>query len=491
MKQTLKTLLSVMLVLAMIFTIAGCKNKSTSSDTTSTGASANDDFFTDTTETVDGGNEESKDSGSSKDSSKDSGKTSSKDSGKTSNTSAPEENKIAGKSWEDVLASMPKKLKGTTVTMYNWNPASEYTGAPAVIEEFEEQTGIKVKWQTINYEVYGTRLSALIASDSSPDLVRTRSPIPQSARQLQPLSTANYDFTDAAWDQNLMEDYTVRGVTYATSLKGTHIGSVDLLYYNKSLISKYDLENPYTLWKNGEWTTSKFLEMCREYKKTAGGIPCTGAHWSSWAELYGIQGTTAFDGNNYRSLLGDAKFLTVTQEVADLFNKENILQYGMAEIFDAGDALFYTGGSVYLRRKNSYFGKLKASNQLYAVPMPAVDGQSTYYQGKDEYEAYGIANGAKNAEAVPYFLRYFLDGTNYDLSSFFGNSQNLEVYNWAMSQENTIWPTYYNGDGEFNNSENGIETKNGSQIKSFLDANAGLVQSMVDKENARLDDMAK
>lgn len=495
MKQTLKTILSVMLILVMVFTVAGCNDKNTGSETNATDAGANDDFFTDTTETVEGedadGNSSSgKDSG--KDTNKDSGKDTNKDSNKVSGSSAPAENKIGGKSWDEVKASMPKKLKGTTVVMYNWNPASEYTGAPAVIERFEKDTGIKVKWNTINFEVYNTRLAALVASNEAPDMVRTRLPVPDRLQSFQPLSTANYDFTDAAWDQVLMKDYTINGVCYATSLKNTHLGSVDMMFYNKSLISKYDLENPYTLWKNGKWTTSKFLEICREYKKLSNAdVACVGAFWHSWSELYGYAGTLRFDGNKFYSNLGDSKFLTVTQEIADLWNTEKLITEGRAEVFDAGDCLFYTGGSVYLRKKNSYFGKLKASGQFYAVPMPAVDGQSTYYQGKDEYEAYAIANGAKNPEAVPYFLRYFLDGTNYDLDNFFCNKQNLEAYNWAMSQENTVWPTYYTGKGEFNSAENGILTKNGSQIKSFFDANAALVQQEADTYNEGIKKLVK
>ena len=33
---------------------------------------------------------------------------------------------IEGKSWEEILAEMPNELRGTTITVYNWNPLSEY-----------------------------------------------------------------------------------------------------------------------------------------------------------------------------------------------------------------------------------------------------------------------------------------------------------------------------------------------------------------------------
>ena len=230
--------MSIMLVLAMFITAVGCDQTQSNSEVNDPNndnyftESNNDDFFTDTTEVIDntapGAN---------------SGNTGNAANGQTSTTGNAQLT-VKGKSWKDVLASMPKELNGTTVTLYNWNPISEYTGATAVIKDFESQTGIKVKWDTVAYGTYFTRLAALVASDDSPDVVRTRQPIPEQLKSFQPLSAADYDFTDDAWDQEVMKDYSVNGVSYATSLKGTPFGNVNLMYYNKSLISKYDLENP-------------------------------------------------------------------------------------------------------------------------------------------------------------------------------------------------------------------------------------------------------
>ena len=124
--------------------------------------------------------------------------------------------------------------------------------------------------------------------------------------------------------------------------------------------------------------------------------------------------------------------------------------------------------------------------------MPAVDGQKTYYQGKGEYEAYAIAKGAKNPEAVPYFLRYYLDGGNYDLNSFFCNKQNLEVYQWCMSQKDTIWSTYYeNAEDTFGDGKTGLLSLQGNQIKSFIDSNAYMIDNRVKNFNNLLSQMKK
>lgn len=469
MKQTLKTILAGLLVLAMLFTVTAC-GEDKGKDKGGKDANANNDFFTDT-EVVN-----SNDEGTGN------------DNAGGGSSAIPDDNKVGGKSWKDVLAGMPKNLRGTKVVIYNWNPAAEYTGAPAVLEKFTKETGIKVEWMRINYSEYVTKLAGLVASKESPDTVRTRQPIPERLDQFQPIDTANFDFTDAAWDQQVMKDYTVNGKVYATSLKNTHLGSVCMMFYNKSVIQKYDMEDPYTLWKNGKWTMNKFLQMCKDYVKASGNASaCTGMDIEEWLQMHGIDSNIAYKNGKFVNMMGDAKLLTLTQQYCDYYNTNKIFNRGQAEIMDAGNALFYSGASVYARKKNSYFGTLKAEGVLYMVPMPTVEGQSTYYNLRDEYEAYAIARGAKNPQAVPYLLRYFLDGANYDLDTFFCNKQNLEVYNWCMSQSNNIWSS-----GWFEpDADNGISKKTGNQVKSYLDSINPAVETQVKKLNEAMAKIGK
>ena len=475
MKQTLKTILSCLLVLTMLFTVAACDESTdtgteTNKGTESTDANANNDFFTDT-EVVNSDEETTNDKGN----------------GNSGSAVVPNENKVGGKSWKDVLAGMPKKLRGTKVVLYNWNPAAEYTGAPAVLEQFTKETGIKVEWMRVNYSEYVTKLAALVASKESPDTVRTRLPVPERLDQFQSLDAAKFDFTDAAWDQQTMKDYTVNGVTYATSLKNTHLGSVCMMFYNKAQIQKYDMEDPYTLWKNGKWNMDKFLEMCKAYVKASGNqVACTGMDIEEWLQMHGLDANFAYKNGKFVSLMGDAKLLTLTQQYCDYYNTNKIFNRGQAEIMDDSAALFYSGASVYARKKNSYFGNLKSEGVLYMVPMPGVTGQK-YYNLRDEYEAYAIPRGAKNPEAVPYLLRYFLDGSNYDLDTFFCNKQNLEVYNWCMAQENNIWS---NGWVE-PDIDTGIYKKTANQVKPYLDSINPTVETYIKELNAAMGKLGK
>lgn len=231
MKNTLKTILSLLLALAMIFSMAACGN-SGGAESTPTDA-VDDDFFTDVENEVET-------SSQAQTSSEAGNKNSDETESAKPNTSSKESSANGGSankpddssSWKGMLDSMPKDLRGSKLVVVNWNPVSEYTGASAAIKEFEKQTGISVEWVTVEHSVYTTRLATMVASNNSPDVVRTRTPNPAWLQSFQSIEAAKYDFSDKIWDQTLMKDYTVNGVTYATSLKGTHIGSVDMMFYN-------------------------------------------------------------------------------------------------------------------------------------------------------------------------------------------------------------------------------------------------------------------
>ncbi len=482
MKNTLKTLLALAMVICMLFTVAGCgdKNKDTSS-----AASANDDMFKDeaTLQAAPSSSETSTGNSTPGTSSESNGSQ-----GGTVTTEVPNENLVGGKSFNDILKNMPKKLRGTKLTMYNWNPANEYTGAPKVMEDFKKKTGIQVTWNTINYGSYFTKLPALIAAgENIPDTARIGYADLNFIQNMQPLSVSKFDFTDEAWDQTMMKNLTFNGKTYGTTIKNTHISGVSVMFYNKAVVDKYDYEDPYKLWKAGKWTWDKYVDMCEDAKDDGMSFGSVGeGHMPAYVGSWGL--TNIYYNaktNKMASNWNTSNWLKVHQTLGKLYNEKSIFGKGREELFDAGGCLFYIGSTVHARNKNSYFGDLKANKTLYFVPIPEhEDLNGKYYQYYTEIEAYGIPKGAKNPEAVPYFLRFFLDGANYTLDTYFGNKQNLEVYNWCMNRENKVISWGYQasnvkGAGD----KNSIDACTGAQMKNFIDSNKGANEKYLKEQN--------
>ena len=59
-------------------------------------------------------------------------------------------------SWSQLLSNMPAGLRGSTVTVYSWNPVKDVSGAEQVVANFQKQTGIKLNWVQGRYDDYDT-----------------------------------------------------------------------------------------------------------------------------------------------------------------------------------------------------------------------------------------------------------------------------------------------------------------------------------------------
>lgn len=124
------------------------------------------------------------------------------------------------------------------------------------------------------------------------------------------------------------------------------------------------------------------------------------------------------------------------------------------------------------------------------VPYPTVEG------GNDkaiwgEVEAYGIPEGAPNADLVPYFLRYYLDADNYSKDTFFSTPTMLDVYETMMEAEEI----YVNYDYALITEDVGMTGEKmchtlvnvkSAQVKSKLDELANMVNAAVDSTNAQV-----
>lgn len=422
-------LLATLLAVLMVFSLTACSKEDTNSadSVTSTDTSAD--------ETTSEANEDD----SSENSSVVSQTESKAESANQTSSKAEDPSVTTSKTWKEVLSKMPKKLSGTTLKIASWNEVEQVKGAPEVIAKFEKMTGVDVKWQVINYGEYTTQIAAMIAAKKSPDIVRLHARDIGDISVLQPITASNFNFNDTAWHKETSNYYTINGKVYAVALQDSLFHQPMAVFYNKDLIAQYDLEDPYELWKTNKWTFDKFLEICRDFRDE------TDESFTPWSTLglfdyaqFLDTGFTAFDGSKYVNNLGDKKLLTAWQQTLKWIEEGVTVQgFWDHDGFNSGKVLFHTTGMISARTTQSYFTKHKANGTLGVVPIPQIAGEN-YNIVAYEMEAYGIAKGAKNPETVPYFLRYYLDSSNYDKNNFFCDKRAMEVYDWYVEKGNFI-----------------------------------------------------
>ena len=336
-------------------------------------------------------------------------------------------------SWNDLVAKMPSALKGKTFTVVSWSPVTDVTDADKVVKKFEKDTGMKVKWTKMGYETYDTNIAALINAGKSPDLIRYISPAPSRMTLCQDLKSATgFDFSGDIWDSRVMKAYSYKGKYYAANLRNTLNQQPTVVVYRPSLIKQYKLEDPYTLWKNGQWTYDKFKEMCRSFKAEVGHAAWMTSRTIDLLWLNDIDLIT-FDGTKYVNNLKNPAVISGLQEV--IGNRDELCPEAAAESskFENGTYLFYTDNIIALRRTDFHFTELKAKNDVEAVPFPTQAGK-TYYTNFQEFEAYGVPKGAKYGTAAYFFLRCYANADNYDESTFFNSERILETYKYLMNQ---------------------------------------------------------
>ena len=473
MKTYLSKVLCLLLCLVLVFSLSACDNKKASSETLPEGYDLEDDGENGGTGTGDNSLADiSDDSGSS-----------------AANSNAAKAVKDADSlSWNELVAQMPSSLRGTTFNVFSWNPVTDVTDADKVVKKFETQTGITVKWTQGSYDTYDTKITALINADKAPDLIRYISPTPSRMYLCQDLKTATgFDFKGDIWDKRVTTSYSYNGRFYAANLKNTLNQQPSVVVYRPSMIQRYKFEDPYTLWKQGKWTYTKFKEICKDFKAEVGHNA-----WMTSAQVdllwFNNIDLITFDGKQYKNNLSSKAVITGLQEVAD--NKTDLCPEagGTGSLIEDGTYLFYTDNILALRRTDFHFTDLKAKNDVECVPFPTQQGKP-YYTNFQEFEAYGVPKRAKNGPAAYYFLRCYANAENYNEKTFFNSTQILETYKYLMGQKNYNFNVDRRITGDAGSHLGGIHTMirtgemSSAQVKAKLDSVSPFFDKAVKQAN--------
>lgn len=403
-------------------------------------------------------------------------------SSQTQQTTAPptKGNVTTSLSRDQVMESMPDRLRSTTMTIFLWeDPKYSYQGG--VIDSFERTTGITVKTEIANKSEYDTQLAARITAGNSPDLVKVVENNPGQVSNLQPFTNSGFDLNDTAWDIDLMKQFTFNGRIYAANLQNTLDRNLMVILYNEKALKKAGLEDPYTIWKKNpkDWTWDKLWEMCDDFVKAN----------RNRDGYYGIMGVQdcyprAFgmalnhydaDKGQFVNNMKNTTLVKCYEDLIDAVTKKWLSPSSDATGFTMGRTLFAAHYSSALEKTNTAFSEIR--DYLGAVPVPT----DSEYQPLFEFCAYGIPVGAPNKEAVPYYLRYVMDGELYNRDTFYLNDEAKEVVESMLASDK-----FYFGNTYRYAIWQQLLAGTASQVKSTMDAYYGDVQAGVEETNAML-----
>ena len=400
-----------------------------------------------------------------------------------STTATTKKQTVQSVSSKDFIKSMPSKLRGTTIKYFYWWDPTKQMEADA-IAAFTKETGIKVQPVVGNYSSFQTELAAKISAGDSPDIVRLLSNAMYQVSSLQPITNSGYDFKDPVWNQQLMKDYTYNGKIYATNLRNDTTAILDpwLLYYNTKTIRTYDLEDPYTIWSKdpSKWTWKKLWELVDTFmteggnREDMGGVTLLNAYNRVFGGFYYKYDSAA--GKWVNTLTAKATVDSWVDRVEKWAKRWLTETPGYAGL-ERGKLLFLGHGPYACRVNDTNFETMKKAGTLGVVPLPSDSPNYPLY----EYTAFGIPQGAKNAAAVPYYLRYVLDRSNYDSSRVYESDKMRKVVEYAVGRTNHVFD-----ENEVYELRTALLGGTPDQVKATLDSWNGVIQEKVDQENEKI-----
>ena len=81
------------------------------------------------------------------------------------------------------------------------------------------------------------------------------------------------DFSQGYWFPNLLERFSCYDMIFLTpsDIDPTILGATHVTFFNKRILSEYDLENPYQMVYDNTWTLDNFLTMVRQVSRDVNG----------------------------------------------------------------------------------------------------------------------------------------------------------------------------------------------------------------------------
>jgi multiple sugar transport system substrate-binding protein len=159
-------------------------------------------------------------------------------------------------------------------------------------KEFAQKSGknVTVKFETIAFAEYNTKLALQLQSSTPPDagwILETSAPAFVEGNLLLDLSAAMKPYNPADFSEPAMELWKKGGKVYAVPFSTSPF----VIFFNRDLIAKAGMASPDELMARGDWSLAKFREIALKVKKATG--------------VYGFQGVDgqAYDARIWHNLI--------------------------------------------------------------------------------------------------------------------------------------------------------------------------------------------
>ena len=302
------------------------------------------------------------------------------------------------------------EVSDKTVTCYF--PGSQATvdkdlNLQATLGVLREKYGVEVEFEFAQAQEYATKLGALVAGGTPPDLVKERDNANLAFiknKLVQPIDSY-FDLDSGLWSE--MKDYVQPSSWNGKVLSMPLEFKIDgqFIYSNKKLFDEAGLDYPSIYAERGEWNWDTMLDLAQQ-------LTVMGS--SGKPEVYGYADQTAYgilssagldlitqdETGKFVGNLGNATLTAAMNFYYDLGpQRYNVLLLG------ASDDDLPNGKVAMIRGNHNKLAFLKDMlGYLDVAPIPAYPDSNTKYVSGGVERSYYICNGASNVNGAVAFI---------------------------------------------------------------------------------------
>ena len=308
------------------------------------------------------------------------------------------------------------------------------------------------------------------------------------------------DLSRPWWDQRAVGQLNIGGRLYCAfgDINTQDNDALFVVFFNKKLIVDHNMDNPYPLVRNGEWTLDKFNQMCRDISKDTNGDGKMDENdlYGQLTEYLGaymffVGGGGRITSNNAENspelvISGEKTTALVDKMLVSMGNREFTLMandyFGKYKnpwddltrpMFKGNQALFYTigmGTADLMRDMEADFGVLPlpkfdanqkeyycpGSNMISALCIPVTNGRTEYtglaveamaaesmYTVTEAYYSINFENKNLRDEESIDMMKIILASGSYDLGYMFNFGGLVDIFEpMAKKNSNTFVSDY-------------------------------------------------
>lgn len=315
---------------------------------------------------------------------------------------------FAGCGTSKITKSVPqnqKTGKKTTITYMTFSAAPDHIkDLEQMISKFEAQNpDIEVKYETVAFNDYFTKLQTLIAGGTAPDTFElnyenfVNYASKGALMDLSNLAANDKSFDPSVYDKNAYDVFKYNGKQYALVESFSNV----VLFYNKDLFDKAGVPYP-----NASWTWKDELAAAQKLTDAKNGIWGTYAPIQFW-EFYKTiaqNGGSIFSADKKHVTLNSKQNVEALQWMIDKVNKYHVTPTDAQMSGQSDGDLFKAGKIAMLRTGIWMFSSFKDAPFHWDIALEPGNTQKAHH-----FFANGVAisSNSKNAEAAWKWIKFF------------------------------------------------------------------------------------